>query len=125
MKTALAVMIACAALPLAAHHSISGAYFTDQQTRVEGTVVDFNFRNPHALVELEGPDPKTGQPRHWAIEWGSVKRLGRNGISKETLKPGDHIVVLGNPSRTTGDSMLHMVGASRMSDGWKWGRSVR
>jgi len=112
------------AVPLLAHHSISGTYYTDQQIKIEGKLVEFNLRNPHSFVELEGKDPKTGQPTRFSFEWGSVKRLERAGIAKETLKPGDWLVILGNPSRKAGDRTLHMMGAVRKGDGWKWGRTV-
>jgi hypothetical protein len=126
MRRKLAVVLLLpVALPLLAHHSISGAYYTDQQTKIEGTIVEFNYRNPHAFLELDGRDPKTGAPTHFTVEWGSVKRLEREGVSKETLHPGDHLVILGNPARKTGDRTLHMVGATRKGDGWHWGRVVQ
>jgi Family of unknown function (DUF6152) len=112
------------AVPLLAHHSISGTYDTHQQVKIEGTLVDFNFRNPHSFVELDGKDPKTGQATRFSVEWGSIKRLKRQGIAKETLKPGDRLVILGNPARKTGNHTLHMVGAVRKADGWTWGRVV-
>jgi thiamine monophosphate kinase len=33
--------------------------------------------------------------QRWAIEWGGAGQLGGQGISRDTLKPGDHIVVTG------------------------------
>jgi hypothetical protein len=122
--TILTVALLATAAPLFSHHSISGAYFTDQQVRVEGTVVEFNYRNPHSTMEIQGIDPKSGQPKRWGIEWGSLKRLERDGVSKDSIKNGDHILLLGNPSRTVGDKMLWMVGVIRKADGWKWGKSV-
>jgi hypothetical protein len=122
-------LIAAAALlisgvPLAAHHSISGAYKTEERIKIEGTVVAFSFRDPHSFLELSGPDPKTGAPVNFNLEWGSVLRLERDHISKETLKSGDHLVVLANPSRKSSDPTLHLVGVRRKSDGWTWGRRV-
>ena len=124
MRRKLAIAILLSGAPLVAHHSISGTYYTDQQVKIEGTLVEFNYRNPHSFVQLDGNDPKTGAPTRFGVEWASVKRLERAGIVKETLKPGDRLVILGNPSRTTGDRTLHMVGAVRKIDGWKWGQTV-
>ena len=125
MRQILAAALLLSGAPLLAHHSISGAYYTDQQVKIEGTIVEFNYRSPHAFVELDGTDPKTGASTRFGVEWASVKRLERAGIGKETLKPGDRLVILGNPSRKTGDSTLHMVGAIRKADGWKWGQAVQ
>src|SRR5262245_59897591 len=116
--------VASVALPALAHHSISDAYCTDQQTRIEGTVVEFNYRNPHAFVSLDDKDPATGQPVRWGVEWASVKRLERENIQRDTIKPGDHLEILGNPARKAEDKTLHMVGVARPSDGWKWGRKT-
>lgn len=123
----MTVLLAAAlgGVPLLAHHSISGAYYRDQQMKIEGTLVEFNYRNPHAFLELDGKDPKTGEVRRFNVEWGSVKRLERQGIVKDTLKAGDHLVVIGNPSRKDGDRMLHMVGVARKGDGWKWGQAIQ
>jgi uncharacterized protein DUF6152 len=125
MRKLFAAALLFSGAPLGAHHSISGAYYTDQQVKIEGTLVEFNYRNPHSFVQLEGNDPKTGAPTRFGVEWASVKRLERAGIVKETLKPGDYLVILGNPSRTSGDRTLHMVGAARKADGWKWGQAVQ
>ena len=122
MRRIIAASLFLSGLPMLAHHSISGAYYTDQRIKVEGTLVEFNLRDPHSFVEVSGKDPKTGAPTMFNIEWGSVQRLGRDGISKDSLKPGDRLVLIGNPSRKAGDATLHLVGVQRKSDGWKWGR---
>jgi thiamine monophosphate kinase len=47
--------------------------------------------------------------------------LGRQGVTRETLKPGDDVVVVGNPGRNPADHRLRMVNITRPADGWKWG----
>ncbi|MEQ1948852.1 MAG: DUF6152 family protein [Bryobacteraceae bacterium] len=125
MRRYLAAAGFLAALPLLAHHSIPGAYFTDQNIRIEGTLVEFNFRDPHTFLGVSGKDPKTGTPATINLEWGSIQRLGRDGINKDTLKVGDHLVIVGSPSRKQGDPVLFLMGVRRQSDGWKWGRTVQ
>jgi hypothetical protein len=112
-------------VPLFAHHSFASAYFMDQRTKIEGTLVEFSPRNPHSFVQVEAPDPKTGAPVTWSIEWRSAQRLARQSITNDTLKPGDHVVIVGNPGRTAGEYRLHMLGISRPSDGWKDGQAVQ
>jgi hypothetical protein len=126
MKLTLAVIAAgagliLAAVPMFAHHSFAATYFEDQRVTVEGDLVQFLYRNPHSFVHVEVKDPKTGEMVRWAVEWGAGGQLGRQGVTRETLKPGDHVIVVGNPGRNAEDHRLRMVNVTRPSDGWKWG----
>jgi hypothetical protein len=79
-------------------------------------VVEFLFRNPHSFVLVESSAEKIT----WAVDWGGGGQLSRQGIDKDTLRPGDHVIVTGNPSRNAADHRLRMQGITRPSDGWKW-----
>lgn len=103
-----------------AHHSFAATYLEDKTQKVEGKVVQFLFQNPHSFLTVEGPDEK-GVVRRWSIEWGSSGHLSRQGVTHDTLKAGDRVVVIGHPGRTAEDHRLHMVSIQRLSDGWKWG----
>ena len=53
-RTAVALLVAgafLAAIPAYAHHSFAATYFEDKNITVEGTLVQFMFRNPHSFVE--------------------------------------------------------------------------
>jgi hypothetical protein len=93
------LLVAAAALmsgiQLYAHHSFAATYF-------------------------EGKDEK-GETVRYAIEWGGGGQLGRQGVTRETLKPGDHVVIVGNPGRNPDDHRLRMIRLKRTSDGWTWG----
>jgi hypothetical protein len=39
----------------------------------------------------------------WAVEWGGGGQLGRDGVTRDTLKPGDHVIIPGNPGRNPED----------------------
>jgi hypothetical protein len=43
-----------------------------------------------------------------------------NGIARDTLKVGDHVIVTGNPGRTVADHRLRMRSILRPKDGFKW-----
>ena len=125
MKRRLAILAAAAglllaAVPVFAHHSFAATYFEDQRVTVEGNLVQFLYRNPHSFVHVEVKD-KNGETLRWAIEWGAGGQLGRQGVTRETLKPGDHVIIIGNPGRNPDDHRLRMVNITRPSDGWKWG----
>jgi hypothetical protein len=107
------------------HHSISGAYFVDQNTKLEGDVLEFSYKNPHAILQLEVRDPQTGQVEKWVAEWAPVRRLEARGVTKDSIKAGDHVIIQGNPSRKSGDHQIFMRGVIRPSDGWKSGRDIQ
>ena len=107
-----------------AHHSFAATYFEDQSVTIEGKLVQFLFRNPHSFVHIEAPDDK-GQTQTWAVEWGGGGQLSREGVSRDTLKPGDHVIVSGNPGRNPEDHRIRMRSISRPSDGWKWSGVVQ
>jgi hypothetical protein len=105
-----------------AHHSFAATYFEDKKVTIEGELVQFLYRNPHSFVHVEVKD-SNGEMVRWAVEWGAGGQLGRQGVTRETLKPGDHVIVVGNPGRNPEDHRLRMVNVTRPADGWKWGGS--
>lgn len=108
------------AVPSYAHHSFAATYVEDKTMTIEGTLVQFLYRNPHSFVHIEAPDEK-GQMQKWAVEWGAAGQLGLTGVGREALRAGDHVIVVGNPGRNPDDHRLRMVNITRPSDGWKWG----
>ena len=125
MKGRLIVLLIAAAALLSgiqvyAHHSFAATYFEDKQQTIEGDLVQFMFRNAHSFVHVESKDEK-GQTVRWAVEWGGGGQLGRQGVTRETLKSGDHVVIVGNPGRNPEDHRLRMLRLKRTSDGYTWG----
>jgi hypothetical protein len=115
-----AVVLAIAvAVPLVAHHSFAATYFEDQQQTVEGDLVQFVFRNPHSFVHMDVPDA-SGEKVRFAVEWASGSSLAGQGVTRDTLKLGDHVVVTGMPGRNAEDHRMRMKTIVREKDGWKW-----
>jgi hypothetical protein len=108
-----------AAIPAHAHHSFSATYFEDKVQKVEGNLVQFLYRNPHSFVHVEGPD-ENGVAQRWAVEWGAGLQLNQQGVMRDTLRVGDHVIIEGNPGRNPQDHRLRMRSILRPSDGWKW-----
>ena len=123
MKRSLFVCLIGSALAAGAaayaHHSFAATYFVDKEVTVEGTLTQFLFRNPHSFVKVEAPDDK-GQMVTWAVEWGGGAQLNQEHVTRDTLKPGDHVVVTGNPGRDPSDHRIRLHKIVRKSDGWKW-----
>jgi hypothetical protein len=104
---------------LAGHHSFAAFYFEEQSVSIEGNVVEFDYRNPHAWVHISAVD-KSGTSRRVGAEWGSPGRLLQQGVNKETLKPGDRVILTGSPSRDESEYKMHLKRIERPSDGWTW-----
>jgi hypothetical protein len=104
-----------------AHHSFAATYDRDKTVTVEGTVVEFLYRNPHSFVLVKSD----GEKVVWAADWESAGQLSRRGIEKDALKPGDHVIASGYPSRNPADHRLHLESLVRPSDGWKWSSGPR
>ncbi len=102
---------------LYAHHSFTATYFEDKTVTLEGKMVQFQFRNPHSFVQL-----LDDKGIRWSVEWGGAGQLGGQGVTRETLKPGDYVVITGNPGRTEADHRIRMLSVRRPSDGFGWGQ---
>lgn len=107
------------AAQLQAHHSFAATYIVDKEIKVEGKMVEFMYRNPHSFVKVEAADD-SGKLQTWTVEWGGGVQLGADGVKRDTLKPGDHVIVSGNPGRDPEEHRLRMHSISRPADGWKW-----
>lgn len=106
-----------------AHHSFAATYYEDKEEKIEGEMVQFMYRNPHSFVHVMAPDG-TKQVVRWAIEWGGGGQLNRQGVSRDTLKYGDHVIITGSPGRNPEDHRLRLKTIFRPRDGWKWGGVV-
>jgi hypothetical protein len=106
-----------------AHHSFGATYDTSKQVKIEGKLVQFVYRNPHSFVHVEAADAD-GTVQRWAIEWGGTSQLAGAGVKRDSLKIGDHVVIVGRPSRVPGEFRMLMVTLTRPSDGFNWGRSA-
>jgi len=105
-----------------AHHSFTATYFEDRTVTIEGTVLQFQFRNPHSFLHIEAAD-ENGEMHTWSIEWGAGTQLNGQGITPTSLKAGDHVIVTGSPSRNPVDYRMRLFTLSRPSDGLSWGRN--
>jgi Family of unknown function (DUF6152) len=85
-----------------AHHSFAGSYREGDLITLEGTIVQFNIRNPHSFINIEVED-KDGNKVLWGGEWGSVSALSQGGVDRFTLKVGEHVIIDGSPPRDTMD----------------------
>ena len=94
----MAVLLGAAVLlvltrPIFAHHGRSNYDMTGTVT-VKGIVTEFQWVNPHALilVDVTGED---GKVEKWVGETNSPNTLSRQGWSRNTVKVGDQVTLVG------------------------------
>ena len=121
----VALAMAAASTPLRGHHAFAAYYLEDQSVSIEGTLIEFDYLNPHAWIHIAAPD-SSGQVRKVSAEWSNPGRLKAQGILKDTLRPGDHLILTGSPSRNPNELKIHLKRMDRRGDGWSWvGRGQR
>ena len=104
-----------------AHHSFAATYLEDQTVKIQGELVQFLFRNPHSFVHVNVKE-KDGKLVRYAVEWGGAGQLAGQGVTRETLKIGDQVVIEGSPGRNPKDHRVRMVYLLRPKDGFSYGR---
>ena len=123
MKRLLLALVAAGAcvfgVQLDAHHSFEATYIEDQAVTIEGELVQLLFRNPHSFVRLTVVE-QDGSMVRYAVEWDGVAQLGAQGVTSETLKLGDHLVIRGNPARNPSDHRVRMISLRRPRDDFGW-----
>ena len=87
--------------PVEAHHNSAPFYDDSKSVEVVGTVSKFNFRNPHSFIFIEAEN-QDGEMVEWEVELGAAVSMSRRGWTRESIKAGDPIRVVGQPSRAPG-----------------------
>ena len=116
----IAAVILLASSAAFAHHSYAATYDTTKEIKVEGKLVQFELRNPHTFVTVTSRN-ENGKVERWSVEWAGSSQLANSGVKQETLKIGDSLVIVGNPSRVPGEFRMLMVNLKRPLDGFSWG----
>lgn len=121
MRTTLVALAFAIAVPLVAfgHHSFAAYYFEEQSVTIDGTIAEFAYRSPHAWVYVDVANANGGTTRVGA-EWANPNRLSRDGITADSLKPGERVVITGSPGRKASENRMHLKRIERPADGWTW-----
>jgi len=91
-------MLICAPfLSVEAHHSRAG-FEIDETVRLTGTVTNVRWRSPHVFWGIDTVNAD-GESENWTIEGHSIPGLLGNGWEQDSVKVGDHVVVVVNPNR--------------------------
>ena len=113
------ILLALGSAPTFAHHSATATYIHGKPVKIEGTLKEFVWRNPHSFMKVEAPDEK-GEKQIWVIEGAAPAQFIEQGLKTDTLRPGDRVIVTGLPGRIAEDHRLLLQTVERPSDGFKY-----
>jgi hypothetical protein len=86
------------AAPAVAHHS-TAAFDTTRVVKIEGTVTQFRWINPHASFKVDGKSDGDAPDGLWTVEMTAPNVLINQGWTRTALQNGDHVTVYVNPLR--------------------------
>src|SRR5690348_14228736 len=103
VRLSIAFLLLGLAAAVFAHHS-NASYDRDHQSKLKGTVVEFKWTNPHTEIVFDVKG-RGGAMQRWIGEGPSPSQMTENGWTKDALKPGDRISVVGNLPRSRAASI--------------------
>src|SRR5882757_4790287 len=97
-RMAIAIALSLGVRDAHAHHSFAPHFDASKPVSIPGTVTEFEARNPHSYLHIAAVD-ENGKTREYVCESHGVTQLARNGITRELLKVGTKVRVMGSQSR--------------------------
>lgn len=77
-----------------AHHAFGAEFDPNLPLLLKGPVVRVEWINPHTWIHVE-VTKKDGGKEVWMVEGGTPNSLLRRGLKRDTLKPGQIVIVDG------------------------------
>lgn len=105
VRSLVLAMLAAGATPsVLAHHS-AAAFDSTKEVTVTGTITEYSFRNPHVYMTLE-VKKDDGSVVETEVEAGAGSVISPLGFTRDSVKVGDVVNIVGNPGRRDPDALL-------------------
>ena len=97
---AAAIVTSLGVLPAGAHHS-TAAFDNTRVVKIEGTIKQFRWINPHASIKIEGVSEGDDPDGLWTVEMTAPNVLINEGWTRTALQVGDKVTMYVNPLRNS------------------------
>jgi hypothetical protein len=95
---AAVVVMSLGAIPAVAHHS-TAAFDNTRVVKIEGTITQFRWINPHASIKIDGMSEGDEPDGLWTVEMTAPNVLINEGWTRTALQVGDKVTMFVNPLR--------------------------
>jgi hypothetical protein len=93
----LVIALLAAGIPVCGHHSLSAEFDPTKRITLNGVVTNVDWMNPHTHFYLDVKD--SGKVRKWSCQLLSPNELVRRGVTRDRLKVGMSVTVVGTRAK--------------------------
>jgi hypothetical protein len=87
-------LLCCVAYRAHAHHSFAAEFDANQPVELHGTITKMEWINPHSWLHIDVKNDD-GTTTAWMIEGATPNTLLRRGFTREAVKTGTEITIVG------------------------------
>lgn len=91
---AAALLLGCGVERAGAHHSFAAEFDANQPVTLKGTITRMEWINPHSWLHIDVKNDD-GTTTPWMIEGATPNTLLRRGFSRDAVKAGTEITIVG------------------------------